>query len=106
MSNEWGRDSAGAPPKTGGEITFYFPDGHKKRLATFTCRHCGIPQHVPEGKTLNEVAAICYICFGLVGSNCGCQSKGDCKTTGEFMARVERAEARERFLKAAGVRDY
>jgi cell division FtsZ-interacting protein ZapD len=99
---DWGRDSAGAPPKPGGLLEFRLPYGEVRRHHTFTCRHCGVAQWIPPHLTIEDVAK-CFICWGLVCKSC--EPKGDCKEAGEFMKKIEAAERRERLLAAAGIRD-
>ncbi|MAH46437.1 hypothetical protein CMI37_11435 [Candidatus Pacearchaeota archaeon] len=83
--------------KPGGYLVTTGPDGTQER-DTFTCAHC---QKVVLAKPSSDPAdagGLCRVCGGLV---CGpCVSRGSCVP---WEARMEVAEARDRFRREAGL---
>jgi hypothetical protein len=73
------------------------PDGSRE-LDTFTCSHCNRIVPVKPLATPEDFGGLCKVCYKLVCP--ACTKIGGCLT---WEAQMDAIEARERFLKSAGI---
>jgi hypothetical protein len=83
--------------KPGGYAVLSDPSGVKE-ADTFTCGHC---QHIVHVKPLADAAdsgGLCKVCMKLICETC--VDRGTCTP---WEQQMERIEARDRFLRSAGL---
>lgn len=99
-------------PKPGAVLVKTDAYGHETQYESFTCKHCGNPQFVPEGKRLEDVSAVCHNC-GLICAACARKgavivqqadgSIAEMQRCIPFEKQVEYMEARYRFQREMGI---
>ena len=85
-----------------GYSTLFEPGRPVQETDTFTCGHCQCIVTVPPRTDPANLGGLCKLCDKLICPHCyQHQMKGNPCVTWE--KRMERAEARDRFLRSAGI---
>lgn len=74
--------------------------GDTTECDTFTCFHCNHVKFVSPREDPSEIGGMCKICMKLI-----CASCVDLIVCTPYEERLNKLEAKERFLQAAGIRD-
>jgi len=72
--------------------------GGTREHDTFTCAHCQRIVHVRPRADPASCGGLCKLCMGLVCPRCNARTRCD-----PWEKKMERAEARDRFLRSAGL---
>jgi hypothetical protein len=86
-----------APRHAGGVVVITGPEGIVEEDA-FVCQHCSRMITRPGGVSMDEVSGGCGVCGKIICLPC--VNVGTCTP---FEKRLERMEARGRFLRSAGL---
>ena len=78
-------------------ITFN-PDGPPIERDSFTCGHCQKVTFVKPGQRADDIGGLCKVCMNLICPECT-----DLMICDVFEKKLERAEAKDRFLRSAGL---
>lgn len=99
-------------PKPGAVVVTTDAYGRETERAAFTCRHCGSPTVVPDGRRIEDVSAVCARC-GLICARCARLgavlvemadgSVEEFQRCVPFERQVERMEERGRRLREMGI---
>jgi hypothetical protein len=81
-----------------GYATIFEPDKPLQEIDTFTCGHCNRVEHVQPRCKPEDLGGLCKQCMKLVCPRCN--AIGICDV---FEKKLERIEARDRFLRQAGL---
>lgn len=82
--------------KPQGYATLCEPDKAPVECDTFTCAHCNHIVHVKPRAAAEDIGGLCKVCMGMI---CGpCVNLLVCDV---FEKKLERMEARDRFLRQA-----
>lgn len=84
--------------KPGGYAVWTQADGGIVERDSFTCRHCQFVVFVPPRTDPANLGGLCKQCMGLICPKC--TAKGTCTP---FELALEKMEARDRFLRSAGL---
>lgn len=76
----------------------FSPDAPLQEQDSFTCYHCNTVHVVKPGQKGEDIGGLCKCCMQLICS--ACVDRGLCDP---FEKKLERTEAKDRFLRQVGV---
>jgi hypothetical protein len=89
-------------PKRLGYATIRWDDGRVIEMDAFLCGHCQKMTHVHPRQRPEDLGGLCKVCMQLICAECqGNMEKGHGCMTWE--AKMEKMEARDRFLRSVGL---